>query len=78
MPSFKPPAQNGSVTLKGQCDGKPVHFKMKFPLASSVETDQSAPLHRLAAKTQIKELETEEAALAEFPSYPYSEDKLLS
>lgn len=68
----QPTTQNGSVTLKGQCDGKPVHFKIKFPLASSVEEDKSAPLHRLAAKTQIKELETEEATLTESPSYSYS------
>ena len=59
--TFQPESQDASVTLKGQCDGNPIHFKAEFPLSSKLEMCRSAPLHRLAAKSQIKMLETEEA-----------------
>ena len=59
--TFQPESQNASVTLKGQCDGNPIHYKTKFPLSSKAEVCKSAPLHRLAAKSQIRTLETEEA-----------------
>ena len=59
--TFQPESQNASVTLKGQDDGNPIHYNTKFPLSSKAEVCKSAPLHRLAAKSQIKTLETEEA-----------------
>ena len=59
--TFQPEPQGASVTLKGQCDGNPIHYKMEFPLSSKLEVCRSAPLHRLAAKSQIKMLEIEEA-----------------
>ena len=39
-------------------------FKMEFTVPTQSEINESAPLHRLAAKTQIKILETEESEIA--------------
>lgn len=38
-----------------------MEYKMVFTAVSESAVNQSAPLHRLAAKNQIKTLETEEA-----------------
>ena len=40
-------------------------FKMEFTVPTQSEINESAPLHRLAAKTQIKILETEESEIAD-------------
>ena len=61
---FQSSAKSCSLTLSGQCESKPVDFKMGFTVPTESEINESAPLHRLAAKTQIKILETEESEIA--------------
>ncbi|XP_069106663.1 von Willebrand factor A domain-containing protein 5A-like isoform X2 [Argopecten irradians] len=48
-----------SIVLKGDM-GKEnsIHYTLNFDLLSVVKSDESFPVHRLAAKTQIKEFET--------------------
>ena len=61
---FQSSAKSCSVNLSGQSEGKPVDFRMEFAVPTQSEINESAPLHRLAAKTQIKILETEESEVA--------------
>ena len=44
------------------CGGKKVEYKMCFSKLQANKENPSSPLHRLAAKTQIKLLELEDAA----------------
>ncbi|KAL3888728.1 hypothetical protein ACJMK2_001091 [Sinanodonta woodiana] len=46
-----------SMTLKGKLLSKPFEYKETFTLHDNTETGPSAPIHRLAAKAQIKELQ---------------------
>ena len=52
------------LTLKGQQNGVPVEFELEFHLSEEELCSESAPVHRLATKAQIKLLEDEEAAIA--------------
>ena len=52
------------LTLKGQQNGAPVEFELEFHLSEEESCSESAPVHRLATKAQIKLLEEEEAAIA--------------
>ncbi|XP_053392403.1 von Willebrand factor A domain-containing protein 5A-like isoform X2 [Mercenaria mercenaria] len=51
----------GSLTLKGQQNGSPVSYRMTFTLCKEDEICESAPVHRLATKAQIKLLQDMEA-----------------
>lgn len=56
-------AEPCSVSITGRCDGRQVEHSISFSLTSKTQRNQKSPLHRLAAKAQIKILETEEAEL---------------
>ncbi|CAG2252507.1 unnamed protein product [Mytilus edulis] len=49
---------SGSFTLKGKIGGKKISYKVKIEIPSSSHND--LPLHRVAAKYQIKDLENNE------------------
>ncbi|XP_052777461.1 von Willebrand factor A domain-containing protein 5A-like [Mya arenaria] len=51
------------LTLKGKQNNNPVTFDLMFTLSEDDNSSVSAPVHRLATKTQIKLLQDEEAAL---------------
>ncbi|WAQ96474.1 VWA5A-like protein [Mya arenaria] len=51
------------LTLKGKQDNNPVTFDLLFTLSENENSSATAPVHRLATKTQIKLLQDEEAAL---------------
>ena len=48
-----------AIEITGKCDGEKVEYKMTFPEVSEAARSGSLPLHRLAAKNQIKLLEIE-------------------
>ncbi|KAL3888742.1 hypothetical protein ACJMK2_001102 [Sinanodonta woodiana] len=55
------PSYKCSMTLKGKLLSKPFEYKETFTLHDNTETGTSAPIHRLAAKAQIKELQFSDA-----------------
>ncbi|KAL3888733.1 hypothetical protein ACJMK2_001093 [Sinanodonta woodiana] len=50
-----------SMILKGKIVSTPFEYKETFTFHGTMETGTSAPIHRLAAKAQIKELQLNEA-----------------
>ncbi|KAL3888727.1 hypothetical protein ACJMK2_001090 [Sinanodonta woodiana] len=50
-----------SMTLKGKIVSTPFEYKETFTFHGNTETGNSAPIHRLAAKAQIKELQLNDA-----------------
>ncbi|WAQ96449.1 VMA5A-like protein [Mya arenaria] len=65
------------LTLKGQQNNNPVTFDLLFTLSEDDNSSVSAPVHRLATKTQIKLLQDEEAALCNDDYYnPKDIDKV--
>ncbi|KAK3598703.1 hypothetical protein CHS0354_003261 [Potamilus streckersoni] len=46
-----------SMTLKGKLISKPFEYKKTFNLHGNTETGTSAPIHRLAAKAKLKEMQ---------------------
>ena len=53
---------HGSVTLKGKVGERPLEFELPMSRATVMADNESQPLHRLAAKAQIKLLEDKEVA----------------
>lgn len=49
-----------SVTVTGKRDGTPVSYSMTFTLSDADDISESAPVHRLATKVQIKLLQDQE------------------
>ncbi|KAK3598702.1 hypothetical protein CHS0354_003259 [Potamilus streckersoni] len=50
-----------SMTLKGKLVSKPFEYKETFTFHGNTETGASAPIHRLAAKAQVTELQLNDA-----------------
>ena len=53
---------HGSVALKGKVGERPLEFELPLSRATVMADSESQPLHRLAAKAQIKLLEDKEIA----------------
>ncbi|WAQ96448.1 VWA5A-like protein [Mya arenaria] len=64
------------LTLKGQQSNNPVTFDLMFTLSEDDNSSVSAPVHRLATKTQIKLLQDEEAALCNQMNGDYYNPKI--
>ncbi len=52
------------MTLSGTLKGKKISYKLKYSLAG--EPTELAPVHRLAAKAKIKELEVDEGKYCQY------------
>lgn len=50
------------MTLKGIQDGKNVSHTLTFTLCEADDINESAPVHRLATKLEIKLLQDQESA----------------
>lgn len=47
--------------MTGKRDGTPVSYSMTFTLSDADDISESAPVHRLATKVQIKLLQAQES-----------------
>ena len=59
---FQSDELHGSVTLKGKVGERRLEFELPMSRATVMADSERQPLHRLAAKAQIKLLEDKEVA----------------
>ena len=64
------PVSDGTVLLKGKAGERPVEFSVAVDSSQNLSPiDAALPIHRLAAKAQIKQLEDGEKGVLLFLNY---------